>query len=139
VSERASVVDPAAQRSAVESATQWCLGLAVALAEAAAQVGRLADRIAQDWPDEHGLERAERTALLHRQLGRDALAAAELGGTLAQRGADDPIADHGSVATAVVRGRAGRGARLGGTESARVEEERGMRIAQLPDQDGPPG
>ena len=131
--------DPAVLRAAAESAAQWCLGLAVALAETAVQVGRLADRIADDWLDDHGRERAERTALLHRELGRDALAAAELGNTLARLGADGPTPDPWSVAVAALRGRAGRGMRLGGTDVSRVDDERGMRIAQLPEQDGLPG
>lgn len=134
-----SAPDPSARQVAAESAAHWCLGLAVALAEAAVRVGRLAGRIAQDWPDDRGREHAERTALLHRELGRDALDAAELGGVLSRPGATDPATDPGSVAAAVLRGRAGRGARLGGTEASRADDERGMRIAQLPDLDGLPG
>lgn len=121
----------------------WCANLAIALAEMSVQVGELADRILRDWPDDRGRERAERTAALHRELGRDALAAAQLGKALARDAAED--VDAGGEAAppalpALSLGPAWRpGTRLAGTEADRVDPERGVRIAQLPDPGPQPG
>lgn len=114
-------------------AVRWCAVLAVTLAEASARAATLADRIVHDWLDDHGREWAERTAMLHRELGRDALAAAELGNLVACRAAETSGTDLYPAVLAPGR----RGPRLGGTEASRADDERGMRLAQLPDLDAP--
>ena len=89
---------------------RWCVGLVDALSEAAARVGELAGWIADDWPDQHGREWAERATMLHRDLDDHARAAEQL---------------------ATAWGRIGM--RLGGTSASRTDDDRGMRIAELPD------
>lgn len=110
-------------------AVQWCRGLAGLLVDAAVQVHRLAGRIAEDWPDDHGREWAQRAELLHRELGRDADIAAGLGSILDRQDAEGAV-----LPPPLPGGRApsGRGVRLGGTEASRIDDERGMRIAALP-------
>lgn len=115
---------------ALSCAGQWWTGLADALAEIGRQVGRLSEEITHDWPDGRGLEWVERTARLGHELGREAGAAAELGEAYARQAADPyrwdpPPARHPGI-------------RLGGTEARRVDDERGMRIAELPEDPPPP-
>lgn len=127
-------------------AADWCAGLAAVLADVAGQAGGLAARIADDWSDDHGREWAERAALLRRELSRDALAATELATDLARRSADasltgapttdSPTTGAGALSAPVAGSTRPTGARLGGTDADRVDEERGMRIAQLADDPG---
>lgn len=138
MSEPEPVPDPEALRT---SARRYGL-LATALAEAGARVARLSRQIAEDWPDAHGREWADRADRLCRELGRDALASAELGEALAREAA----ATERAASTAVAQGcpaggpaPSGRGMRLGGTDSRREDDGRGMRIAELPSEHGPPG
>lgn len=110
----------------------WCARLAGTLADAAAKIGALAGAVAADWPDDLGREWVERAALVHRELDRDALAAAQVGARLAterELTASDTLT--GMAAALATAGR--RSAQLGGTEAHRADQERGMRIAQLPD------
>jgi hypothetical protein len=114
-----------ADAEALSGAGQWWTGLADALAEIGRRVGRLSAEITQDWPDGRGQEWVERTAHLGHDLGREARAAAELGESYARQAADPyrwdpPPARH-------------TGVRLGSTEARRTDDERGMRIAELPD------
>jgi hypothetical protein len=117
----ASVPGPADLRAAA----QWWTRLAEALLDAGPRVAQLAEQIGRDWPDDHGREWAERITYVRAELGREAVTAAELGAEYARRSADAELPG----------GVAGRrpGARLGGTDAHRVDEERGMRIAELPD------
>jgi hypothetical protein len=101
-----------------EAARRWCVELAGTLADVERRLGRLADRLPFDWPDERGRSWAERAAQLRRELVQVGQSASELGLQLA-RGAAEP----GS-------GRAG--VRLGGTAGSRPDDERGVRIAELP-------
>ena len=107
------------------AAAQWWTRLADVLADAGRRLGRLVEQIGHDWPDEHGRAWAERTATVRAEVGREAVVAAEVGADYARRSLDAVIG----------WGPAGRrpGVRLGGTEAQRVDEERGMRIAELPD------
>lgn len=104
-----------------ELRAQWWAGLAEALLDIGRRVGQLAEQIGLDWPDPAGREWAERAAQVRVELGREADAAAELGAGYA-RGLPVP----GSVDRRT-------GARLGGTEASRVDDERGIRIAELPE------
>lgn len=123
---------------------RWCEAVAAALATSAARTGGLAAGIAADWLDDVGQEWAQRTALLHRELVRDALAAADLCSAFAHRaGADNappptpPVAGPG-VAGPGVGPLRDRRARLGGTEAGRAQNDLGMQVAELPPI-GPPG
>jgi hypothetical protein len=117
----------------VLEAARWCARLVEVLGDVGRRVGQLSEQIGRDWPDGRGREWAERTAQLRSALEREELAATELGEAYARQaaGADGttptipPLAGHG--------GFAGRrtGVRLGGTDAVRVEDERGMRIAEL--------
>ena len=103
----------------------WCADVAAVLAAVSTRAGRLASAIAEDWRDGHGQDRAERATLLHRELGRVAAEAADLGTALAR--APDPLPWPG----AAVPGRL-RGPRLGSTAGAHADSGLGMRIAELP-------
>jgi hypothetical protein len=113
---------------------RWCAELADALGDVARRVGRLAELIAVDWPDDQGRMWAERSAQLHAELERQAQAATELGRRLelAAPTADaDPLGS--STGSGLHAGSGGRvGMRLGGTDGHRADDERGMRIAELP-------
>ena len=93
----------------------WWSRLAETLLDAGRRIGQLAEQVERDWPDARGREWAEHTTHVRAELGREAVAAAELGAQYVRRDADRA------------------GARLAGTEAHRVDDERGMRIAELPD------
>ncbi|WP_219418444.1 hypothetical protein [Pseudonocardia nigra] len=116
------------------AAGRWCLLLAEEMAEVGRRATTLATEIADDWRDDRGREWAERVALLGRELGRSAVAAAELGAAWTRRQPDAPQITPSSVVP-----RRGYGVRLGGTESARADDERGIRIAELPAAGPEPG
>lgn len=127
--------------------------LAVAAArmqDALPALGRLFADVEGDWLDDAGRAWAERAALVRRALDREldaALAAARVVAAAAERLVADadgsvtggPVPDGpvaGGPATASDTGvplpaRAGAGPRLGGTAARRVEEERGMSVARL--------
>ena len=106
-------------------AARWCTRLADVLGVVGRRVAELGELVAHDWPDARGREWAERTSLLGALLGLEATAAGELGEAYARQAADAP--------GPLFPGGAGRrtGMRLGGTDAHRVDEERGMRIAEL--------
>lgn len=111
-------------------AARWCAQLAEVLGDVGRRAVELGEQVAHDWPDSPGREWAERTSLLGALLGREATAASELGEVYARQAADAPAplfpGTGGGLRT---------GMRLGGTDARRVDEERGMRIAEL---DPPP-
>ncbi len=120
------MTDPASPR--------WCAELADVLGDVARRVGRLAELIAVDWPDDQGRMWAERSAQLQAELERQAQAATELGRRLEQAA---PTADAeplgSSTGSGLHAGSGGRvGIRLGSTDGHRADDERGMRIAELP-------
>lgn len=125
---------------ALHATARWCAGLADRLSDVGRRVGRLSEQIAGDWPDDRGREWSERSALLHRELGRDAQAAADLGAELARRAAAADLGEPTPPPPAGVSPARPPGMRLGGTSATRVDDERGFRIAELPDPtDAPPG
>lgn len=97
---------------ALHDAVRWCARLAEVLGDVGRRAVELGQLVARDWPDARGHEWAERTSSLGALLGREATAAAELGGSYPRAGR-------------------GTGMRLGGTDAQRVDDERGMRIAEL--------
>lgn len=98
---------------------RWATNLAEDLDDIGRRLTRLAEEVAGDWPDRGGREWTERAAQLRHELAEQAAAAGRLG---ARTGPDDPGA-----------GDAERpGIRLGETGGYRVDEERGVRIAELP-------
>jgi hypothetical protein len=113
------VTPPLDDDTALDTA-RWYERLAELLGDVGRRVAQLGDQLANDWPDAHGREWADRTAHVGGVLGREAAAAGELGAVYARQTGD---AGHF----------AGRrtGMRLGGTDAARAEDERGMRIAEL--------
>lgn len=104
-------------------AARWCARLAEVLGDVGRRAVELGELLGRDWPDAHGREWAERTSSLGSFLGREANTAADLGEAYARRSADVPGAGRRT------------GMRLGGTDAQRVDDERGMRIAEL---DPPP-
>jgi hypothetical protein len=106
---------------------RWSARLAAALDDAARRVARIAAQLADDWPDATGRAWAERATRLGRELHRDAVAADELRAELTRTAEPAPAEVP----------RLPPGVRLGGTSGVRVDEERGMRIAELGD-DGSP-
>jgi hypothetical protein len=114
-----------------QDAAQWWERLADALADVGRRVGQLAEQIAQDWPDASGREWAERAGQVGTELGREAAVASEIGAGYARRSAE--VEAEPALPTAgMVAGRR-PGVRLGGTEAHRVDDERGIRIAELPE------
>ena len=133
---------------AARAVERWSVELADVLTEMSRRVGRLAELIADDWPDPRGRDVAERSVLVGRELGREAVVAAELGHAYA-RAAEDSAADGttdgttGSGDTGTARlphpTSGGPGIRLGDPRGTRADEERGMRIAELPAARSPEG
>jgi hypothetical protein len=122
---------PPPDADALDLVARSCAGLGDALAEVGRRVRLLSEQIAHDWPDGRGHEWVQRTARLGHELGREAAAAVELGEAYARQAAD-PSA-WGALPPVVGPAARHAGIRLGGTEAQRVDEGRGMRIAQLPD------
>jgi hypothetical protein len=116
-------------------AARWCARLGEVLGDVGRRAAQLGELVGRDWPDANGREWAERASLLGSLLGREAAAAAELGGAYARQAAESPA----PPPFPWVGGGAGRrtGMRLGGTDAERVDDERGMRIAEL--EPPPPG
>jgi hypothetical protein len=105
----------------LQRARDWSAALAAALDAAAREVGDVARRVGEAWPDGHGREWSERLASLRNALERDADAATRLDSQV-ERLAGEPV-----------------GPRLGGTAARRVDDERGVRIPRLDDRvDGAP-
>jgi hypothetical protein len=83
------------------------------------RLARLAESVAGDWPDQGGRDWTERVARLRSELAEQAAVAGRLGERTAP---DDP------GATGAER----PGIRLGDTDGYRVDDQRGVRIAELP-------
>jgi len=141
----------------VNESVETALGAAVGLLavavdrieEAVPALGRVIADVEQDWLDAAGRTWVDRAVQLRRTLDREldgALAAGRLAAALVERVAEEAVgrradASHedgrpvGDEVTGVPRPWASapraRGPRLGGTDARRVDEERGMRIAQL--------
>jgi hypothetical protein len=129
---------PLPDDDAALQAARWCGRIAEVLGDVGRRVAQLGEQVARDWPDDHGREWAQRTAEIRGSLGREAVAAAELGEAYSrQAAASDGPDPAGAPLPTVPGGLASRrtGMRLGGTDAVRVEDERGMRIAEL---DTPP-
>jgi hypothetical protein len=127
-----------------EADGQWCADAAAVLRDAAVRAGRLAAAVATDWLDPRGREWAERIAALHRDLANTAHEAEELarrlhepdGAAEGQEELSRAMAAALRVATAAARGGGvdrSAGPQLGDTSGARVDDEHGAHIAQLPD------
>jgi hypothetical protein len=123
---------------AVRQAVHWYARLAELLADAGRRVGQLSEQLVHDWPDGHGREWSERASHIGSALGREAAVATELGEAYARQGyrTEDPGQAPPLAAPGSAAGRR-PGIRIGGTDAARVPDERGMRIAELPTE--PPG
>ena len=131
---------------AVRAAASWFAAVSSSLDAVLGEVAAVAGRIAAAWPDARGAEWAERAALVHRELGREADASAEAGRS-ATRLADDLSVESGpgtapgvpTIRPSALHGGRPGGARLGGTEADRADDERGVRIPQLPEPVDRPG
>ncbi|MHA6792758.1 hypothetical protein ACVGVM_04440 [Pseudonocardia bannensis] len=128
---------PVVDVDALAGLERWLEGLAAELRDLASDVGRLARQVEQDWPDPQGREWLERAGLVDRELVRQA----EVGAGLAQTvgrvleqierlETSGPRPDVGAESRAA-------GPLLGDTGGSRVVDERGVRIATLPDPDLP--
>lgn len=113
----------------------WCARLASTLGETAARFGAIVGWVGEDWSDARGREWAERATLLHRDLQLHAATATQLDERLVRaqlRPSDDPVAVvEAALGAAAALAARSRGVRLGGTEGARTDQDRGMRIAEL--------
>jgi hypothetical protein len=102
-------------------AVAWCVRLGAVLTEVGDEIGALAGRVARDWPDAEGAQRAERLTLLQRSVLRTAEEMAELGVRLERAAAGlGPIGG-----LAVLLGR------LAALSSARPADEPGVRLADV--------
>ena len=119
-----------------EDLLRWCLTAGVRLSEAAERAGALAAAIAADWPDAHGQEWSERAG----RAGRDLDAAAADAGRLAHT-LDAPDDDGTALGRALLQALGGAarsaphhgdGPQLGGTDGAHTDDERGVRLPELP-------
>ncbi len=114
---------------------RWCAAAAGILSDAAVRAGRLGAAVATDWLDDHGHEWTERITALRRDLTLCAHQAEELAGRL--REPDGTDSELGRAMVAALRAamsaasRTGGGPRLGDTSGTRVDDERGVHIAQL--------
>jgi hypothetical protein len=115
---------------ALRGAARWCVRLAEALDDVGRRAGALADEISRDWPDDRGREWSERSWLLRGTLDRAAAEATELGAAFARAAAGTGIGPLPGLPTS---GGRRPGMRLGDTGASRVDDELGMRIAELPD------
>jgi hypothetical protein len=127
-----------------EAAAQWCADAAAVLRDTAVRAGRLAAAVATDWLDPRGSEWAERIAALHRDLANTAHEAEELarrlhepdGAHQEQEELSRAMAAALRVATAAARSDGvdrSTGPQLGDTSGAKVDDEHGAHIAELPD------
>ena len=98
---------------------RWATNPADTLDDIGRRLARLAESVAGDWPDQGGRDWTERAARLRSELAEHAAMAGRLG---ERTGPYDP--------EAASTGRPG--IRLGDTDGDRVDEERGVRIAELP-------
>jgi hypothetical protein len=98
---------------------RWATKLADDLDEIGRRLARLAESVAGDWPDQRGRDWTERAARLRGELAEQAAEAGRLGDRTAP---NDPGA----------AGIEQPGIRLGDTAGDRVDDERGVRIAELP-------
>jgi hypothetical protein len=119
-----------------DAVRQWCGDATEVLRDAAVRAGRLAAAVATDWLDDHGREWSERITTLRRELADTAYQADALVRRL--RESDGSDSQLGSAMAAALRAvssasRGGDGPRLGDTSGARVDDEHGVHIAQLPD------
>jgi hypothetical protein len=103
----------------------WSTALASVLDEVAVDVGTVARRLADSWPDAQGEDWAERLHRVRHVLQREVDAALELG-----RAADRAPDDSDETGPAQP---GWTGPRLGGTAGRRVDDTRGVRIPRLND------
>ena len=127
------------EQLACERVADWGNVLATTLQAIAPHLERLAGDLQRVWPDDRGRECTERLGLLRCELDRQ-VGASERLARAASRLAHDLVcaAEVGTVGFSSGVSRR-HGPRLGGTESDRVEDGRGMRISQLPDPGLPSG
>jgi hypothetical protein len=122
-----------------DTVRQWCADATDVLTDAAVRAGRLAAAVATDWLDDHGRGWAGRITRLRRDLEDSADQAEELASRL--QAPDSKDSELGRAMAAAVRAasaasRGGDGPRLGDTSGTRVDDEHGIRIAELPDAPG---
>lgn len=115
-------------------ARQWCVQAAEVLADTASRAGQLAAALTTDWLDDHGRGWAERVAVLRRELVDAAQHADAVAARL--RDTDASGFELAAAITAALRASAvarARGPQLGDTPGARVGDEHGVAIPELPD------
>ncbi len=116
-----------------EALLTWCVRAGTELADVTVRTGLLAGAVAADWLDDHGRDWSERLERVRRELDAAADAATDLGRHLATT-SPGPPPDAGLLAAlAAAAAAGGRGPQLAGTDGSRVQDVRGMRLAELPD------
>jgi hypothetical protein len=109
---------------------QWCVEAAALLHDTATRAARLASAVATDWLDADGEACAARIDALRRDLDDAARQADDVARRLPDT---DPALASALAAALRAAPPASYGPRLGDTSGARVDDARGVRIAQLPD------
>jgi hypothetical protein len=99
---------------------RWTVNLTDTLDDIGRRLARLAESVAGDWPDQGGRDWTERAVRLRSELAEQAAVAGRLGG--------EGTPPDGPGATGAER----PGIRLGDTDGYRVDDQRGVRIAELP-------
>lgn len=104
-------------------------------------IGQVSAAVGRDWSDEHGRAWAERAALVRRVLVLELDAAIGTSRLVADAVRDAVESDAARLPAAAPTPGPGRsgGPRLGGTSAERVDDQRGVRIAQLADEAPQPG
>jgi hypothetical protein len=124
--------------TADDAVRQWCIDATEVLRDAALRAGHLGAALATDWLDDRGREWSERVAALRRELADACQHADEL--TARLRDPDGTQSELARAMAVAVRAASAAsrssGPRLGDTSGARVDDEHGVHIAQLPDDPG---
>jgi hypothetical protein len=120
----------------LSAAAGRCTALAEAVRDLAARVRDVARLIAESRLDDYGREWAERAALVHRALAREAAVADDLGGAI-RRSVPEPGGLGPAPLPPPAAGPRGGRPRLGGTAAERVGSQLGPDLALLPDPDVP--
>jgi hypothetical protein len=115
----------------VEQAVRWLRALGSRLDDATRLIERLAGIVDESWRDDRGRDWADRLGLVRGELSREAIACRGLAGGLTRTAEELASARCGA-------GEQPWGPLLGDIAARRVNPDRGMRIATLPQPDDPP-
>jgi hypothetical protein len=120
------VVGDADDGQAAEQAARWLRALGSRLDDATRLVERLAGIIDESWQDDRGRDWADRLGLVRGELAREAIACQGLAGGLT-------VVAEELASARCASAEEPWGPLLGDTAARRANQDRGMRIATLPD------